>query len=114
MYLCIIKNSESKLKEKIDNFIPHLNERQKRIYLSSEASNIGRDGVSLILRLSNVSRPTIMKGKEDLESASLESPRTRSNEGGEKPLTEKYPDIVARLDNLIEPETLGDPLVPLR
>ncbi len=41
-----MQNSESKLKVKIDNFIPHLNERQKRIYLSSEASNIGRGGVS--------------------------------------------------------------------
>ncbi len=68
----------------------------------------------MISRLSNVSRPTIMKGKEDLESAPLEVPRTRSKGGGRKPLTEKYPDIVAELDNLIEPSTLGDPMSPLR
>jgi len=109
-----MQDSESKLKMKLDSFMPHLNERQKRIYLSSEASNIGRGGVSLISRLSNVSRPTIMKGKEDLESAPLEVPRTRNKGGGRKPLIEKYPDIVAELDNLIEPSTLGDPMSPLR
>ncbi len=107
-------NLEGKLKEKIDNFIPNLNERQKRIYLSSKARNIGRGGVSLISWLSNASRPTIMKGTEDLKSASLEVSRTRSKGGGWKPFTEKYPDIVAQFDNLIEPSTLGDPMSPLR
>ncbi len=68
----------------------------------------------MISKLSNASRPTIMKGKEDLRSAPLEGPRTRSKGGGRKPLTEKYPDIVAELDNLIVPSTLGDPLSPLR
>ncbi len=48
-----------------------------------------------------------MKGKEDLESTHLEVPRTRSKGGGRKPLTEKYPDIGAELDNLIEPSTLA-------
>ncbi len=106
--------SENTLKEKLDKLTPHLNERQKRIYLSSEAINIGRGGVSLISRLSNVSRPTIMKGKVDLESPPLEAPRTRDKGGGRKPLIEKYPDIVTELDNLIEPSTLGDPMSPLR
>ncbi len=55
-----------------------------------------------------------MKGKEDLESGPLEVPRTRSKGDGRKPLTEKYPDILAELDNLIEPLTLGDPMSPLR
>jgi len=106
--------SERKLKDKLDKFIPHLNERQKRIYLSSEAANIGRGGISLISRLSNVSRPTIMKGKEDLESTPLDAPRTRNKGGGRKSLIEKYPDIVAELDSIIEPSTLGDPMSPLR
>ncbi len=61
-----------------------------------------------------ISRLTLMKGKEDLESEPLEIPRTRSKVGSRKPLTEKYPDIVAELDNLIEPSTLGDPMSPLR
>ncbi len=49
-----------------------------------------------------------------MEYAPLEGPRARSKEGGRKPLTEKYPDIVAELDNLIEPSTLGDPMSPSR
>ncbi len=42
-----------------------------------------------------------MKDNEDLESAPIEGPKTRSKGGGRKPHTEKYPDIVAELDNLI-------------
>lgn len=106
--------SDIKLKEKLDKLTPHLNERQKRIYLSSEANNIGRGGISLISRLSKVSRPTIIKGKKDLESTPLESPRTRNKGGGRKSLKDKYPDIVTELDSLIEPSTLGDPMSPLR
>jgi hypothetical protein len=106
--------SDIKLKEKLNKLTPHLNERQKRIYLSSEADNIGRGGVSLISKLSNVSRPTIMKGKADLESAPLGSSRTRNKGGGRKSLKDKYPDIITELDSLIEPLTLGDPMSPLR
>ncbi len=55
-----------------------------------------------------------MKGKEDLESTPLEEPRTRNKGGGRIPFTEKYPDIVAELNNLIEPSTLGDLTSSLR
>ncbi len=49
-----------------------------------------------------------------MESVPIEAPRTRNKGGGRKLLIEKYPDIVAELDNLIEPSTLGDPMSPLR
>ncbi len=41
-------------------------------------------------------------------------PRISIKGGGSKPLAEKYPDIRAELDNLIEPSTLGDPMSPSR
>ena len=109
-----MQSSNLKLQEKINKIIPHLNERQKRIYLSSEADNIGRGGVSLIAELSHVSRPTIIKGRVDLKSAPLMVTRSRKKGGGRKSTQVKHPEIVEELDKLIEPSTLGDPMSPLR
>lgn len=109
-----MESSDSTLRKKIIELMPHLNERQKRIYLSSEANSIGRGGTTLISRLSNVSRPTIIKGKNDLKSPPLEMPRSRKTGGGRKSIQEKHPEIIEELDKLIEPLTLGDPMTPLR
>jgi len=109
-----MENINLRLQEKINKIVPHLNERQKRIYLSTEADNIGYGGVSLISELSNVSRPTIIKGKSDLKSAPLLTSRSRKKGGGRKSIQDKHPKIVDALDKLIEPTTLGDPMSPLR
>ncbi len=55
-----MEKKEVKIKNKIDKLLPHLNERQRRIFLSAEAENIGYGGISIISRLSKVSRPTIL------------------------------------------------------
>lgn len=109
-----MQSTDLKLRQKIKELMPHLNERQKRIYLSSEANIIGRGGVSLISKLSDVSRPTIIKGGIDLKSPALEMPRSRKKGGGRKSIQNKRPEIVDELDKLIEPSTLGDPMSPLR
>ncbi len=109
-----MQSSELKLSNKFKEILPHLNERQKRIYLTSEAAILGRGGVSLVSRLSNVSRPTIIKGKIDLKSPPFAIPRSRKKGGGRKSIQEKHPEIIDELDKLIEPLTLGDPMSPLR
>ncbi len=80
-----MQNSELKLSNKFKEMLPHLNERQKRIYLTSEAAILGRGGVSLVSRLSNVSRPTIIKGKKDLKLSPFAIPRSRKKMGEENP-----------------------------
>lgn len=109
-----MENTEVKLRKRIENLLPHLNERQKRIYLSIEAESIGYGGVSLVSRLSKVSRPTIILGKKELEQKPLELPRSRKEGGGRKALHLKAPGILFELENLIEPLTRGDPMSPLR
>ena len=105
---------ELKLAKKIRNILPYLTEKQRRLYLYSEANAIGRGGVSLISRLSNVSRPTIMQGKEDFLCNNQEESRNRKTGGGRKSIKEKHPEIIKELDKLIGPSTLGDPMSPLR
>jgi transposase len=109
-----MQNTDTNLRKKIKSLLPHLNERQKRIYLSSEANSIGYGGVTLISALSGVSRPTIIQGKKDIKSLPLELPRSRKKGGGRKSIEKKHPEILIDIEKLIEPSTSGDPMSPLR
>ncbi len=86
------------LREKIKKLLPHLNEYQKRIFLAAEAEALGRGGNTIISKLSEVSRPTIIQGRKDIKAnkAQRDSPlaRTRSEGGGRKKLTHKDPAFV--------------------
>ena len=107
-----------KLKEALQEMLPHLNEKLKRLYLGSEAKKLGHGGNSIIARYAKVSRPTIIQGRKELKLAKSESPaipqRVRNEGGGRKKNTAKNPTLLSALDALIEPDSKGDPESPLR
>jgi hypothetical protein len=47
------------MEERIQRMIPMLDERQKRLFLANEALSYGRGGISLVSRISGMSRTTI-------------------------------------------------------
>jgi hypothetical protein len=99
------------LKTRIDAVLPTLNEYQSRIYLAAEAKAIGYGGITLVSRLSGVSRPTLTKGvKELVNSEVLEQGRCRKAGGGRKSITETQPGVVTALQELLEAHTKGDPM----
>jgi hypothetical protein len=66
-------------------------------------------------RACGLSRNVIAKGiREIQDGAVLEPGRLRRPGAGRKPITTHDPALVAALDQLIEPDTLGDPDSPLR
>jgi hypothetical protein len=100
------------LKMRIEAVLPTLNEYQRRRYLSAEAKSIGYGGITLVSRLSGVSRPTLTAGVKELNSANVEMPkpgRSRKPGGGRKPILESSPGILDALLDLLEPHTKGDP-----
>jgi hypothetical protein len=107
-----------KLKIAIAEMLPHLDEKQKRLYLGSEAKKLGHGGNSIISRLSGVSRPTILQGRKELDSTLEKSSnnlgRIRVQGGGRKKNTFKDNTLMDALEALIEPVTRGDPESPLR
>lgn len=107
-----------KLKAALKEMLPHLDERQKRLYLGSEAKKIGHGGNSIIARLAKVSRPTIIQGQKELKEAKIKPhqiiQRIRISGGGRKKNTAKDPTLLSELEALIEPDTKGDPETPLR
>lgn len=104
------------LQNKLNKIIPILDEKQRRLYLTSEAEAIGRGGKSLISKLGKISRPTLNKGEKELnsqEDCSIAT-RIRKEGGGRKKITESNTEILKALELLVEPVTRGNPESSLR
>jgi transposase len=108
-----VKSDPEVLARKFAVMLPLLNERQKRLYLATEADALGRGGVSLVSRLSGVARSTIHDALDE-HDPTLSPERVRKAGGGRKAVAEANPAVVAALEELVSPETRGDPESPLR
>ena len=97
---------------RIATVLPFLNECQSRIYLAAEAKSIGWGGVSKIARLSRVSKRTIAKGEENGQAPPLVN-RVRKAGGGRKKSTANQPELLSKIELLVAPHTMGNPMNPL-
>src|SRR5450756_329678 len=102
------------LAEKLAAILPHLNERQRRLLLAVEARSLGRGGISRVSRASGVSRPTITKAVQELEEPPGSPGRVRRAGAGRKSLRDRDLMLLAELESLVEPDSRGDPVSPLR
>ncbi len=107
-------DADSVLAEKLTTILPHLNERQRRLLLAAEARSLGRGGVALVSRASGVSRPTIARAMGELSESATLCERVRHVGAGRKRLRERDPALVAELEALVELDSRGDPMSPLR
>lgn len=105
-----------KIEAKIKKVLPFLTERQRRLYLSSEAEAFGRGGITYISKISKVSRPTITEGIKELnrEIQDIDIKRTRAKGGGRKKVTDKSSTLLSDLESLVSPLTRGNPESALR
>src|ERR1700674_197154 len=102
------------LQKKVALLWPHLDERARRLFAASEARHLGHGGVSTLSRACGLSRVTITKGLQELESSPLPVGRVRRPGGGRPALEVLDPDLPSKLEALVEPLTSGDPESPLR
>ena len=104
---------ENCLRRKFDTILSILDERQIRLLLAVEAREIGYGGVSVVARASGYSRETIYSGLEDLKGP-LERGSVRERGGGRKTAVENQPELAAALNALVDKDSRGDPMSPLR
>nr|WP_095877476.1 ISAzo13 family transposase [Streptomyces sp. TLI_235] len=102
------------LDAKLAAVLPHLDERQRRLYLASEAGALGHGGVAAVARLAEVSESTIARGRDELAGGAPVLGRVRRPGGGRRPAAERDPGLLPALEALIEPHEIGDPVSPLR
>ena len=89
---------------------PHLDDRQRRLLLGTEAAELGRGGVKVVAEATGAHPDTVARGKRELEGQPEPQARVRAPGGGRKKLTETDPDLSAELSALEDPETRGDPM----
>jgi hypothetical protein len=93
---------------------PHLDERQRRLFLASEARFLGRGGIAIVQRATGAARNVIRDGIKELGGAEVIENRVRRPGGGRKPIEVTDPSLWADMERMIEPTTRGDPESPLR
>ena|SRR5271163_4856701 len=108
-----------RIHEKFRSLLPSMNERVRRHWAAAEATALGRGGIALVARATGLSRTTIRAGIRQLKAQDnsadvLPLSRVRRPGGGPKPIEETDPTLLLALEELVAPETRGDPMSPLR
>ncbi|MEI4234193.1 ISAzo13 family transposase [Roseovarius sp. D22-M7] len=88
-------------------------ERGRRVFAASEARAAGRGGIAATSEITGIARSTIGRGLKELDMPSPPHGRVRREGGGPRLLTERDPTLLADLERLVQPATLGDPERPL-
>jgi hypothetical protein len=103
------------LARRYDAVKPHLTERQRRVWLGIEARELGSSGVRIVADAVRVSPDTVRRGRDELDDPQpLEVGRSRAPGGGRARAEQQDPGLADALDKLVDPESRGDPMTPLR
>jgi hypothetical protein len=104
-------NLQIKHRRRYEKILPLFSEKEKRIILGSDAEVLGYGGVTLVSRLSGVTRPTIILGKKELnkEVEVSDISKVRKKGGGRKKEIDKQNGLKEALTLLMEPITRGHP-----
>lgn len=101
------------LAQKFEMVLPMLSERQRRLYLASEAISIGYGGIKKVSLSSGASITTIRTAIKELKDSKLltgkDVTKSRKPGGGRKPVTNKFPELWEKIKQLIEPHVRGEP-----
>jgi Rhodopirellula transposase DDE domain len=93
---------------------PILDERQRRVLLGAGARCLGRGGITLVAAATGASVDTVGRGAAELEAGVVADGRVRAKGAGRPAVEEKDPWVWPALERLVDPETRGDPMSPLR
>ncbi|WP_326594192.1 ISAzo13 family transposase [Streptomyces sp. NBC_01294] len=106
--------TRDQLSAKFAVLFPHLDERQRRLLMGTEARLLGHGGIRAVARAAQVSETTVRNGVFELESGEEPLGRVRRPGGGRKRVADLDPGVRPALLALVEPDERGDPMSPLR
>ena len=105
------------LRKKLSGILFLLNEKQRRLLVGAEAESIGYGGIKILSGVTGMDCKTVRRGVEELKQIKKRKNqlgRIRIKGGGRKKISDQKPEIIKIIENLIEPDTRGDPESPLR
>jgi len=109
-----VELTEMALREMFATVLPVLDERQRRVLAGAQARALGRGGIAVVARTAQLSRTTVQKAVAEVDAGVDAAALVRRPGAGRKSLVAKDPNLLARLDALVEPTSRGDPMCPLR
>lgn len=107
-------DDDQRLAQRLAAILPHLNEKQRRILLAAEARALGYGGITRVARAAGVSRNTIHQALQEQDQGGPAPVGVRRHGGGRKKTRDRDPTLLADLEALVNPDTRGDPMSPLR
>src|SRR5262249_1292594 len=103
------------IQSKFQGLAGELTERARRRWAAVEAVALGRRGVSVASVATGLAPTTIRRGIRELTSGDTPPQgRQRRAGAGRKNAATSCPALRAALERLVEPESRGDPMSPLR
>lgn len=94
---------------------PHLTERQRRLWLGVEARELGAVGPVVVAHAVGVAADTVRRGRAELDDPAAPPVGVSRRPGGGRKRAEAHDtELVAALERLVDPDSRGDSMSPLR
>ena len=103
----------------VGKMMPALDEKQRRLFLSSMSDYLGYGSAKELSELTGVSEHTISKGKKEFADVVIDprarprnsdTGRVRAEGGGRKSVLEKYEGLQKYLEGILSHDTAGNPM----
>src|SRR5665647_1252693 len=91
-----------------------LDERARRLLVGAGARQLGRGGISLIANSTGISIDTVGRGAAELEAGIVADGRVRAKGAGRRLKERSDPRVWPALEQLVDPDSRGDPMSALR
>ncbi|RYY81864.1 MAG: ISAzo13 family transposase [Chitinophagaceae bacterium] len=108
------KQVVSWLRDKYVIISPELDERGRRRWAAMEARSLGWGGVAAVALATGLSDRTVRNGIQEIAKPDELGDRQRKAGAGRTRREIEQPGILKALDALVEPDSRGDPMSPLR
>ena len=102
------------LRDKYLTIYPELDERGRRRWAAMEARSLGWGGVAAVALATGLSDRTVRNGILEINQPDELGDRQRRPGAGRRSRESEQPGILEALDALVEPDSRGDPISPLR
>ena len=110
--------SQDKIEEFVATMMPELDERRRRIFLGSLSLMLGQGSAKALSEMTGTTPQTITAGRREAKGAPKDAHAKPAGEdaghvrrpgGGRKRITETHPDIMERLEGILDGNVIGNP-----
>src|SRR5437763_7967186 len=92
--VCRFVIDEAAIRQRFEMLGPYLDERQRRVFATSEALAAGWGGIAAVSRVTRSARSTIGRGRDEVAVGAAPDGRVGRAGGGRKPLAAADPRLI--------------------